>query len=327
MDILVSICCTAYNHEMYITDALDGFLMQKANFNFEILISDDASTDKTAQMIEEYEKKFPDIIKPIYHTVNKYSKGVDIYSEIVWPKAKGKYIALCEGDDYWTDPYKLQKQVDYMESNPNCTLCFHNAKIIENGFAVTTNNLISNVIENNIYNAGEMAVLGFIPTASQFFRRTSIDNLPKWYNKAVVGDYPLQLITTSHGYAYYINEEMSVYRTGVKGSASSRASKLNVDKKIQYTEGFINILDNFNQYTNFKYAKLVDKAKIPWEVTIIVLKKDISMLKKERYNKYYNFTSNKNKIKLYCRCYFQSIYFKLADIKRIIKVKLLYNKK
>jgi glycosyltransferase involved in cell wall biosynthesis len=117
-DPLVSICCITYNHEKYIQQCLEGFLIQKTTFLFEILIHDDASTDRTADIIREYETKYPDIIKPIYQTENQYSKGVIVSAVYNWPRAKGKYIALCEGDDYWIDSYKLQKQVDFMEANP-----------------------------------------------------------------------------------------------------------------------------------------------------------------------------------------------------------------
>ena len=100
---LVSICCLTYNHAPYIRDAIEGFLMQKTNFPVEILIHDDASTDGTADIIREYETRYPDIIKPIYQTENQYSKGVKISREYQFSRARGKYIALCEGDDYWTD--------------------------------------------------------------------------------------------------------------------------------------------------------------------------------------------------------------------------------
>lgn len=115
---LVSICCITYNHVDYIRDCLDGFLMQKVDFPYEIIINDDCSTDGTIKIIEEYTRRFPLIIKPIFHEVNEYSKGTrGMFSNFVFPKAKGKYVALCEGDDYWTDPLKLQKQVDFLEDH------------------------------------------------------------------------------------------------------------------------------------------------------------------------------------------------------------------
>ena len=105
-EIKVSICCITYNHEDYIADAIESFLMQETDFKYEILIHDDASTDKTADIIRSYELKYPEIIKPIYQTVNQYSKNTKILPTFLYPKAKGKYIALCEGDDYWIDPLK-----------------------------------------------------------------------------------------------------------------------------------------------------------------------------------------------------------------------------
>ena len=113
---LVSISCTTYNHAHYIQKCLDGFIMQKTNFAIEVLIHDDASTDGTQDIIREYETKYPEIIKPIYQKENQYSKGISIGI---------KYIAMCEGDDYWTDPYKLQKQVDFLESHPDYVMCSH----------------------------------------------------------------------------------------------------------------------------------------------------------------------------------------------------------
>ncbi len=111
---LVSICCITYNHEDFIRDAIEGFLMQKTSFPIEIIIHDDASTDNTANIIEEYANKYPDLFVTILQSENQWSKGGgSIYARFVYPRARGKYIALCEGDDYWTDPLKLQKQVDF----------------------------------------------------------------------------------------------------------------------------------------------------------------------------------------------------------------------
>ena len=122
---VVSICCVAYNHVHFIRQCLDGFVMQKTNFPFEVLIHDDASTDGTQDIIREYEAKYPDIIKPIYQKENQYSKGVRVSLVYNYSRVRGKYVALCEGDDYWTDPYKLQKQVDFLEAHPDYVMCSH----------------------------------------------------------------------------------------------------------------------------------------------------------------------------------------------------------
>ena len=122
-EIQVSIRCFAYNHERFIRQCLDGFVMQKADFRFEAIVHDDASTDNTAAIIREYAEKYPDIIKPIYETENQYSKRDGSLMRIMNAHTRGKYIAMCEGDDYWTDPYKIQKQVDFLESHPDYVMC------------------------------------------------------------------------------------------------------------------------------------------------------------------------------------------------------------
>lgn len=127
---LVSICCITYNHAPFIRQCLDGFLMQKTSFPIEILIHDDCSTDGTTEIVKEYAAKYPDLIFPMYETENQYSKPnrqpIDFYN---YRRARGKYIAYCEGDDYWTDPLKLQKQVDFMEANPEYSLCVHGIEV------------------------------------------------------------------------------------------------------------------------------------------------------------------------------------------------------
>lgn len=126
---LISICCLTYNHALYIGQCLDGFIMQKTDFPIEVLIHDDASTDGTQDIIREYQRKYPDIIKPVYQSENQYLKGVKISLVYNYPRAKGKYIAFCEGDDYWTDPYKLQKQIAFLECHPEYTMCSHQYKL------------------------------------------------------------------------------------------------------------------------------------------------------------------------------------------------------
>ena len=131
--LLVSIQCLVYNHEPYLRQCLDGFVMQKTNFKFEAIVHDDVSTDNSAAIIREYAEKYPDIIKPIFETENQYSKHDGSLDKIMADACNGKYIALCEGDDYWIDPLKLQKQVDFMESNIAFSMCFHMVDIRSEG--------------------------------------------------------------------------------------------------------------------------------------------------------------------------------------------------
>lgn len=208
---LVSICCLTYNHENYIAECLDGFIMQKTDFDYEILIHDDASTDETAGIIRKYELRYPETIKPIYQIENQYSKGIKPTFKYNFPRARGKYIALCEGDDYWTDPFKLQKQVDFLEANPDFSICFHPVEILENG-EIYPDDLKKVADETTIL---DLAKGNYIHTPSVVFR-----NLPEcWGNdlikKSPVGDYALHMLNARHGKIKKLAETMAVYRKGV----------------------------------------------------------------------------------------------------------------
>ena len=262
MSILVSIVCITYNHEDFIADAIDSFLMQQTNFKFEIIIHDDASTDRTADIIKKYEKQYPHLIKPIYQMENQYSKGVAI-EPLIFERAKGKYIAVCEGDDYWTDSYKLQKQIDYLEKHPKCSLVFHSAMFI-NVKRQPTGTIARIAKKNKIVEMGEIltkANPNFIPTASRVYRKKSMTDLPSWFLNASIGDFPLALLIANHGYFYYIDEIMSVYRTGVKGSWSDRMySKGAIQNAIKINKECIQILEDFNIYTKFKYKQEIENV-------------------------------------------------------------------
>ena len=135
MNIIVSISCVTYNHAPYIRQCLDGFLAQECNFQYEILIHDDASIDGTQEIIKEYAAKHPDIFKPMLQTINQYSQSVrGMNATFNLPRVKGKYIALCEVDDYWTDPFKLQKQVDFLENNDDYVACQHHRIILDQDY-------------------------------------------------------------------------------------------------------------------------------------------------------------------------------------------------
>lgn len=142
---LVSIKCIAYNQVSYIRQCLEGFVMQKTNFKFEAIIMDDASTDGTQDIIREFEEKYPTIIKPIYLKENLFGTGKK--KEIWKAKLKGEYVAVCEGDDFWTDPFKLQKQIDFLEAHPEFNLCTckYDIKYEESGKIVTFPTFVGNV--------------------------------------------------------------------------------------------------------------------------------------------------------------------------------------
>ncbi|MBR1730247.1 MAG: glycosyltransferase family 2 protein [Selenomonadaceae bacterium] len=218
---LVSVACMAYNHEKYIKNTLDGFVMQETNFPFEVIINDDASTDGTADIIREYEAKYPHIIKAIYQTENQYSQKNWPYRNIIFPKTKGKYIAFCEGDDFWTHKHKLQKQADYMESHPECPCVFHavNVMVKEKIARINTKGNVERDFTANdvIRNGGD-----FIPSPAIFYKRELYDHWPKFREVANTGDYPLQIWLALNGNVHYLPEVMATYRFMSEGSWSQK---------------------------------------------------------------------------------------------------------
>ncbi len=208
---LVSIVCDVYNHGPYLRNALEGFIMQKVDFPVEILIHDDASTDNSAEIIREYENKYPNLFRPIYETENQYHKQ-HLWADIQFPRARGKYIALCEGDDYWTDPYKLQKQVDYMESHPKCTLCFHNA-ILHWDNGEQKDSVFASIKERD-YSGIELIQNWYCSTASVLFKSSLKDGfsqLCKDHPLMKIADRPLVAHCSQFGTIHGIPDIMSVY--------------------------------------------------------------------------------------------------------------------
>ena len=207
----VSVCCLAYNHASYIRQCLDGFLMQKTNFPIEILIHDDASTDGTQDIIREYEAKYPDIIKPIYQKENQYSKGISISLTYNWSRAKGKYVAICEGDDYWTDPYKLQKQVDFLESHPDYVMCSHrfNQYIQDKNLLEEEKNLTFQGADYDLKNL--IGGKWLTQTLTVMYRRSALD-LKEYESYGMSMDIILFYALLKNGKGYCFPDIMATYR-------------------------------------------------------------------------------------------------------------------
>ena len=197
--------------------------MQKTTFPIEILVHDDASTDHSADIIREYTVQYPDLFKPIYQTENQYSKGVKVSATFQFPRAKGKYIALCEGDDYWTDPYKLQKQVDFLESHPEYVMCSHVCdKYLQNSGVKEEN---SNAEwANKSYSLNDL-VHGEWPfqTATIVFTRKALD-LKYFCSFRITMDIVLFYLLLKQGLGYSLADNMSVYRVHQGGSWSGLPS-------------------------------------------------------------------------------------------------------
>lgn len=263
----VSILCLAFNHEEYIRDAIEGFLMQKTSFPFEVIINEDCSTDRTAEIIREYELKYPNIIKPIYHKKNVYSQGININAKYMLPLATGKYVALCDGDDYWTDPYKLQKQYDALEENPDCLMCLHRVQDLN---MLNTQNgkftyLPTSILPTGIINSHQFfSLIGkgdFFNEVCYFFRtaqyREYQENYPEFarlFMKNKTDDAPMLDYFGALSNVYYINDCMAVYRRFTTGSWSDSMRKKTLEEQTNYYKNIIAAQDAFNVFSEGRFS-------------------------------------------------------------------------
>lgn len=247
---LLVIKCLTYNHGDYLSQALDGFIMQKTNFPFVVIVHEDASTDGTANILREYASRYPKLILPIFESENQYSMRDGSLDCIVDEAVKvtgAKYIAFCEGDDYWTDPLKLQKQVDYLEEHPDCSLCFNAIQVI-NEFTGKKYPLAK--VETRIYTANEIIETLLLQTASVIFRMNVL-NSERYVNikadKGILsGDICLYLAAASCGHIYCIADYMSIYRVNSGGITNS----MRRDPFI-----FVNEVKLFIKYFGDKYSR------------------------------------------------------------------------
>ena len=257
-DVEVSVICNAFNHGKYIRDALNGFVMQKTDFRYEVLVHDDAATDNTAEIIREFEEKYPDIIKPIYQTENQYSKNVWITDVYQIRRSKGKYIALCEGDDYWTDPDKLQKQYDALESHPDVDICVHASTLVNasdgsvSGYVEHGPEVTVIPVERVIEGGGD-----FVSTNSIFVRREILTDRRKFVDVCPL-DYTYQISGSIKGGMLYLPDKMSAYRVSVPGSWSVANNK-NRKGNLNFVKELMAGLKQLDIDTNKKYHGVVSK--------------------------------------------------------------------
>ncbi|MGP1433494.1 MAG: glycosyltransferase family 2 protein [Catonella sp.] len=220
-EVKVTVCCPAYNHGKYIRKCLEGIVNQITDFKYEVLIRDDASTDNTRSIIEEYVEKYPELFIPVYEKENMWNKGIDIHAYMK-ENVRGKYIAYCEGDDYWTDMHKLQKQFDALEKNPELSMCTHMTQFVSEDEKELRGTLPDNVcksLETGIILRDEYAKLIYVDcghpfhTTSYFIRKEILFSLMEGeLSSFKIWDYTVLMIALLGKGIFYYNEKMSVYR-------------------------------------------------------------------------------------------------------------------
>lgn len=298
----LTICCITYNHKDTIRKSLNGFLMQKTNFDYEIYIHDDCSTDGTVDILKEYENKYPNKINVIYQKENQFSKGKKGLKDFIFPKINSKYIALCEGDDWWIDDNKLQIQLDLLESNDSLTGCFHLTEMID----LKTNQFIE-YYPFKKYKRKKIFSLedGFFefPTSSVVYRfdKFKEDILYLYPNNIINGDTWFASFYLLNGNIAYINKAMSV-RT-INGNGIWEGTNAQNTKYIKYSNEFINfpvemekLFNKYNQKSPFEFVEyfepIIDSAIVNKEEKII------DEINQKYFQKFYKSNKNyKNKLK------------------------------
>lgn len=295
---LISIACITYNHEKYIRRCIEGFLNQKTSFEIEIIIHDDASTDNTANIVKEYADKYPNLILTILQTENKFSEGIKIWPTFVYPRARGKYIAFCEGDDYWTDPLKLQKQSDFLEANPEYSLCshetfytyiddpdglrkfaaimYHNYKL--DGFK-RVKELVMLFLTNrtefwkrrrkhsgiNRYKDADFNIAlntaisdRYIPTMSIVALREAMTSIPNNMLKLGAGHRLVILWSAIHGKLHHMKDVMGFKNTQESSITVTKVTDVGVSVEDKKRET-IELLESFKKFTNEENKELLDE--------------------------------------------------------------------
>ena len=255
----VSVLIITYNQEEVVAQAVNSALMQEVNFPYEIVIGEDVSTDRTREIVLEFQKQHPDKIRVMLRdpatSERDRARGLGGKTNFVQglQDCRGEYVALLDGDDYWTSPHKLQKQVDFLDTHPECALCFHDVLMIFDDGKTEPRNF-SSPHRKPISTVEDLLSENFIPTCSVLYRRRPQDEFPEWLLTTPTGDWGLHIINARHGKIGYLNEVMGVYRI-------HRGGNWSLTKRTRQIAAAIRMLDQFNEYLEHQFEKAIRRAK------------------------------------------------------------------
>ena len=264
MTVKASVCMITYNHEKFIAQAIESVMMQKANFDYELVIGEDCSTDRTRDICVAYKEKYPSKIRLL---LRKKNLGMMPNFVQTLEACPGQYIALCEGDDYWTSPQKLQKQVDFLDSHPDFAICSHNVMVMREGTPGPGHEWLGakrkevSTLEDLLRDGSGGA------TCSLVFRKRVFGDFPEWYHTIQGGDWALQVLCASQGKLYYFREVMGVFRQHDRGAlyAAITDAKSKGEEAIALpSKNSLDICDALDKHFNYRYKKLIQKQKAYW---------------------------------------------------------------
>lgn len=253
----LSVLVPTFNHRDFIEQMLEGALMQKTNFEFDIIIGDDASSDGNALIINHYSKKYPKKIRAFLHSKNLGPKdpkelGGKNNVGFLFSQAKSEYIALCEGDDYWTDPLKLQKQVDFLDNNLDFSLCHHQMKVIYEDDSVSHSFNVDNQRPKSSITDLLADNSWFLGTASTVFRNFFIDGMPGWWWKTASGDLGIFIEVARFGKIKYFPETMGVYRKHRGGMTN-----IHTQQNRFFLQNRMEMFQSLDKYLDFQYSEII----------------------------------------------------------------------
>jgi len=256
---LVSVCMITYNHEDYIREAIESVACQETNFDFELIVGEDCSDDSTRTICLEMQEKYSHVVRVVYSNRNV---GMRANGKRIRDLCRGRFVAFCEGDDYWCDRNKLQSQYDFLISNPECAMVYHETlKLNPSGeFAKDALKPKFKYVECFGIETLLSESTG-IHTSSVFVTAESISNLPQWYMEASVGDIPTRLVVATRGKIGYINKPMSVRRMWVPGSWTERANEPVFEQRKKRYLSTVKMWNDFDEWTGYKYKKLLIPKK------------------------------------------------------------------
>lgn len=315
-NVVVSIDTLSYNHAKYISQCLDGLLKQRTNFAFEILVCDDASTDDTAKLIHEYEEKYPNIVVPLYQKENKYSKGIKMSATYQFPRAKGKYIAICEGDDYWIDENKLQMQVDFLEKNSEYGMCYTNFNIYYQNKKKFEYDLFTTQSEKFLkqYDSLEQWILkkGYIAPMTWVFRKSLIDNYDSM--NSCDGTYVLVAHFMANSKILCLDKTTATYRVLEESASHSKSLEKLYKRHKNLREVQYKLIDKYNLDNSLKSKVDEDYCRSGIKLFVALNKKeDIDLCNKFDWNFINKMILFCSKNTLFCN-FFKLVYKKLRLI-------------
>lgn len=312
----VSVSCCVFNHERYLRKCLESLVSQKTNFRYEVLVHDDASTDKSAEIIREFQEKYPDVIKPMYQISNQYSKG-NPPGVINLRRASGEYIAICEGDDFWTSDDKLQKQVDFLEKHQDFSMCVHAAYYARENGSFFTNKYFQPYNYSHEVPIEEIIAGWKFATNSIMYRMSARKELViPFRGDCPNGDYATTVYLALNGKVFYINEFMSAYRLESIGSLNF-VWKENVSAFVESRTKYIAMQGRLDEYTNFKYSNIIKNNVDYARFAISIVTGDFNGARE--YSFFWEKLEKGTKVKLWLHNYCPTLFLMLQKMVRKIK--------